>query len=170
MEKLHLDYMRFAFNVFFFFKINQDAQTCARCKIKFSAYFCFMCKHFTGTDKNTYHCTKYETIFRKKFFVFLFVSWYSCFPKSKEVIGLLQYQVLPYEWKENFGASFSARATLNKRKRRPDRYAHETYHFQCFLIRLCEIVMKKYWAVLHASFCFLIGIRFPFIRSNKVEI
>ncbi|RMX42456.1 hypothetical protein pdam_00010868 [Pocillopora damicornis] len=39
-------------------EINQDAQTCARCKTKLSAYFCSMCKHFTGTDKNPYHCTK----------------------------------------------------------------------------------------------------------------
>ena len=101
---------------------------------------------------------------------FLFVSWYSCFLKSKEVIGLLQYQVLPYEWKENSSVSLRARATLNRRERRPDRYTHETYHFQCFLIHLCEIVIKKYWAVLNASFCFLIGIRFPFIRSNRVQI
>ena len=47
-----------SFNAFFLFKINQDAQTCARCKTKFSAYFCSMCKHFTGTDKNPYHCLK----------------------------------------------------------------------------------------------------------------
>ena len=58
MKKLYSDYMRFALNAFLFFKINQDAQTCARCKTKFSAYFCSMCKHFTGTDKNPYHCTK----------------------------------------------------------------------------------------------------------------
>ena len=59
------------------------------------------------------------------------------------MIGLLRYQVLPYEWKENSGASFRARATLNKKDRRLDRYEHEIYHFQCFLIRLCEIVIKK---------------------------
>ena len=58
MKKLYSDYMRFALYTFFVFKINQDAQTCARCKTKFSAYFCSMCKHFTGTDKNPYHCTK----------------------------------------------------------------------------------------------------------------
>ncbi|KAL9971008.1 hypothetical protein ACROYT_G023482 [Oculina patagonica] len=38
--------------------INQDAQTCARCKTKMSAYFCSICKHFTGEDKYPYHCTK----------------------------------------------------------------------------------------------------------------
>ena len=58
MEQLYSDYMPFAFNALLFFKINQDAQTCARCKTKFSAYFCSMCKHFTGTDKNPYHCLK----------------------------------------------------------------------------------------------------------------
>ena len=85
---------------------------------------------------------------------FLFVLWYSCFPKSKEVFGPLQYQVLPYEWKENSGASFRARATLNKKDRRLDRYEHEIYHFQCFLIRLCEIVIKKNWARLNYEFLF----------------
>ncbi|XP_022810188.1 RING finger and CHY zinc finger domain-containing protein 1-like [Stylophora pistillata] len=39
-------------------EINQDAHTCARCKTKFSAYFCSVCKHFTGEDKAPYHCTK----------------------------------------------------------------------------------------------------------------
>ncbi|XP_022788996.1 uncharacterized protein LOC111328758 isoform X2 [Stylophora pistillata] len=39
-------------------EINQDAHTCARCKTRFSAYFCSVCKHFTSTDKNPYHCTK----------------------------------------------------------------------------------------------------------------
>ncbi|XP_022791368.1 uncharacterized protein LOC111330727 [Stylophora pistillata] len=39
-------------------EINQDAHTCVRCKTRFSAYFCSVCKHFTGEDKAPYHCTK----------------------------------------------------------------------------------------------------------------
>ncbi|XP_022797789.1 uncharacterized protein LOC111336040 [Stylophora pistillata] len=39
-------------------EINQDAHTCARCRTRFSAYFCSVCKHFTGEDKAPYHCKK----------------------------------------------------------------------------------------------------------------
>ena len=65
-----------------------------------------------------------ETIFTAKLLVFPFVV----FQKCKGVIGLLRYQVLPYEWKEKSGASLRARATLNKRDTSCDRYAHEIYH------------------------------------------
>ena len=39
-------------------KINRDTHTCARCNTRFSAYFCSICKLFTGEDKHPYHCTK----------------------------------------------------------------------------------------------------------------
>ena len=134
MEKLHLDYMRQAFNAFFLFKINQDAQTCARCKTKFSAYFCSMCKHFTGTDKNPFHCTKCGICRQVKRYSLRNCSFFHLlddvlvFQKCKGVFGLLRYQVLPYEWKEKSGVSLRARATLNKRDTSCDRYAHEIYH------------------------------------------
>ena len=58
-----------------------------------------------------------ETIFMTKFLVFCLFRDIPVFLKSKEVIGLLQYQVLPYEWKENSSVSLRARATLNRRER-----------------------------------------------------
>ena len=67
-----------------------------------------------------------ETISMAKLFVFRLLDDILFLQKSKGVIGLLQYQVLSYEWKENCGASLSTRATLNKRETSPDRYAYET--------------------------------------------
>ena len=55
-----------------------------------------------------------ETISMAKLFVFRLLDDILFLQKSKGVIGLLQYQVLSYEWKENSGASLSTRATLNK--------------------------------------------------------
>ena len=66
-----------------------------------------------------------ETISMAKLFVFRLLDDILVLQKCKGVIGLLQYQVLPYEWKENCGASLSARATLNKRETSPDRYAYD---------------------------------------------
>ena len=38
--------------------IDENSQRCSRCKATMSAYFCAICKHFTGTAKNPYHCEK----------------------------------------------------------------------------------------------------------------
>ena len=157
-EKLHLDCMRFPFNAFFFLRSTRTPKPVPDVK-QSSRHISVLCVN-TSRAQTKIHITAQNVVsagrwndIHDEIPSFLFVSWYSCFPKSKAVIGLLQYQVLPNKWKENSCASPRARATLNKKERRPDRYARENYHFQCFLIRLCEIVIKKYWAALNASFC-----------------
>ena len=40
------------------FQINEGSQTCSSCGTRLSEYFCFKCKHFTGVDKNPFHCDK----------------------------------------------------------------------------------------------------------------
>ena len=39
-------------------EIAADSQHCSNCNLKLAQYFCFKCKHFTGTDKKPYHCDK----------------------------------------------------------------------------------------------------------------
>ncbi|XP_066028039.1 uncharacterized protein [Pocillopora verrucosa] len=39
-------------------EINEESQTCKRCGVKLSEYFCPKCKHFMGIDKNPFHCEK----------------------------------------------------------------------------------------------------------------
>ncbi|KAJ7393179.1 hypothetical protein OS493_006145 [Desmophyllum pertusum] len=39
-------------------RINEGSQTCSGCGARMSEYFCFICKHFTGVDKNPFHCNK----------------------------------------------------------------------------------------------------------------
>ncbi|XP_020624967.1 uncharacterized protein LOC110062415 isoform X3 [Orbicella faveolata] len=39
-------------------EINQGSQICSSCGTRMSEYFCFKCKHFTGVDKNPFHCDK----------------------------------------------------------------------------------------------------------------
>ncbi|CAH3036778.1 unnamed protein product [Pocillopora meandrina] len=41
-------------------EINEESQTCRRCGVKLSKYFCPKCKHFIGVDKNPFHCEKCE--------------------------------------------------------------------------------------------------------------
>ena len=43
---------------FLIFQINEGSQTCSSCGARMSEYFCFKCKHFTGVDKNPFHCDK----------------------------------------------------------------------------------------------------------------
>lgn len=40
------------------FQINEGSQTCSSCGARLSEYFCFKCKHFTGVEKNPFHCEK----------------------------------------------------------------------------------------------------------------
>ena len=44
--------------VVFISQINEGSQTCSSCGTRLSEYFCFKCKHFTGVDKNPFHCDK----------------------------------------------------------------------------------------------------------------
>ena len=39
-------------------RIDENSQHCSSCKVKMSAYFCSVCKHFSCTMKNPYHCEK----------------------------------------------------------------------------------------------------------------
>ncbi|CAH3107455.1 unnamed protein product [Porites lobata] len=39
-------------------EINEGSQNCSGCGEQMSAYFCFICKHFTGVEKNPFHCDK----------------------------------------------------------------------------------------------------------------
>ena len=39
-------------------RIDENSQYCSSCKIKMSAYFCSVCKHFTSICKDPYHCEK----------------------------------------------------------------------------------------------------------------
>ncbi len=39
-------------------KIDKNSQHCSRCEVKFSAYFCSLCKLFTSFYKNPFHCEK----------------------------------------------------------------------------------------------------------------
>jgi len=39
-------------------EINEGSQYCGSCRAKMSEYFCFKCKHFTGVEKNPFHCDK----------------------------------------------------------------------------------------------------------------
>ena len=38
--------------------IDENSQRCSSCNLKLSEYFCAICKHFTRTDHNPYHCDK----------------------------------------------------------------------------------------------------------------
>ena len=42
----------------FMFQIHEGSQICSSCGTRLSEYFCFKCKHFTGVDKNPFHCDK----------------------------------------------------------------------------------------------------------------
>ncbi|CAH3107467.1 unnamed protein product [Porites lobata] len=39
-------------------EINEGSQYCSSCGEQMAAYFCFICKHFTGVEKNPFHSDK----------------------------------------------------------------------------------------------------------------
>ena len=105
-EKLHLDCMRFPFNAFFFLRSTRTPKPVPDVK-QSSRHISVLCVN-TSRAQTKIHITAQNVVsagrwndIHDEIPSFLFVSWYSCFPKSKAVIGLLQYQVLPNKWKEH---------------------------------------------------------------------